>query len=86
MKRKRYLPQGCTEAEIKAIADHYDNQTDEEAAQEDERYRKEQAEYRLMRIPPRLVKIVEELIELYEPGSVRALISREAKAKRPKVA
>jgi hypothetical protein len=38
MKRKQKLPPGCTEAEIKRIADHYDNQTEEEAVFEDEKF------------------------------------------------
>ena len=34
MKKKRYVPDGWTEAEIKAIADHYDNQSEEDAIAE----------------------------------------------------
>ena len=42
--------------------------------------------YRPVRVPVGLVEIVKELIDLYNPESIRALIEKDAKAKRPKAA
>ncbi len=61
MKRKRYLPAGCTEEEIKAIADHYDNQTEDEAVLEDERYLALEIGSRIISIKP---SVSQQLCEL----------------------
>ncbi len=73
MTRKQKLPPGWTEDRIKSVIDHYDNQSEEDAiAEAEEVFGKDG--YAVMQIPKRLV------------DKVRALIAREAKAKRPKAA
>ncbi|HNV72279.1 MAG TPA: hypothetical protein PKO06_21405 [Candidatus Ozemobacteraceae bacterium] len=61
MKRKRYIPAGTTEAEIKAIADHYDHQTPDEAVLEDERMLAIEVGARIIPLRPSLSQHLHEL-------------------------
>jgi len=61
LKRKQKLPPGMTEERIKAIIDHYENQTEDEAVAEDEAaFAKE--ETAMVEVPRTLVDKVRELI------------------------
>ncbi|MFZ2958595.1 MAG: hypothetical protein WA705_17035 [Candidatus Ozemobacteraceae bacterium] len=61
MKKRNNLPAGCTEAEIKAIADHYDSQTDDDAVLEDERYLALEIGGRIVPIGPSVSQQIYEL-------------------------
>ncbi|MEX0781561.1 MAG: hypothetical protein WD557_02855 [Dehalococcoidia bacterium] len=60
-----YIPEGWDEAKVRRVLEHYDNQTDEEAAAEDEAYFND-PQYRLLRVPKELVTEVKSLIAEFE--------------------
>ena len=55
------LPDGWTESRIRAIIDHYDSQTDEEAVAEDEAAF-QRDDHTVMVVPSELVPVVQALL------------------------
>lgn len=70
MTRKSTLPVGWDEARVRDVIDHYDNQTDDEAAAEDD------AAYAAPKcvsidVPVELVAVVRDLIAKHRPNGAR---------------
>jgi hypothetical protein len=63
--RKSEFPQGWDEAKVQEILDHYEHQTDEEAAAEHEAALS-RPDHTLMEIPTALVNAVREIIAEHE--------------------
>ena len=63
--KKQEMPPGSSEEQIKALADYYDAQSDEDAALEFEAAL-DAADSRLVQVPNELVPAVLALIEHYE--------------------
>jgi hypothetical protein len=65
--KKAKLPQGWDEDRVQRVLDHYESQTDEEAAAEHEAAHRSR-EHTLMEVPIDLVPIVRELIAKRRAG------------------
>jgi hypothetical protein len=62
-KIKQKFPPGWNEKRVRAVIEHYENQTEEEALAEDEAARN--ADHTLMSVPTELVPVVRKLIAEY---------------------
>lgn len=75
-KRKNQFPPGWDERRVREILDHYENQTDEEAAAEDEAFRRRTEELRRQKlseaeIEATLAREANELARAGEPKSLK---------------
>ena len=70
MKRRNRFPQGWNEARVRAVLEHYEHQTDDEAVAEDEEaFRKR--DQTVMVVPKRLVPAITKLIKREETIAAR---------------
>ena len=66
MKKRNKFPKGWNEARVKAVLEHYEAQTEEEAVAEDEAaFRKR--EQTVMVVPTKLVPAITKLISIKSP-------------------
>lgn len=70
MKKRSGFPKGWNEARVRAVLEHYETQTEEEAVAEDEAaFRKR--DQTVMVVPKRLVPTITKLITRRQNGAVR---------------